>query len=146
MSRGRFRIVRNIRSRCGCGGAQVFECREKQSLHDSAPRVARDREKARRNVWSPGLMGGLTRGRGRSRNSRGIPKKKSCSLNSMDSALRVIRIEGKITRRVFTSMSNSAAGAISLQFCACNCLAWTLVFPKLLKIQPFVWNGTTPPG
>ena len=52
----------------------------------------------------------------------------------------------EITRRVFTFMSNSAARAISLQFSACNCLAWTLVFPKLLKIQPFVWNGGTRPG
>ena len=26
VSRGRIRIVRNSRSRCGCGGAQVFEC------------------------------------------------------------------------------------------------------------------------
>ena len=26
MSRGRIIIVRNSRSRCGCGGAQVFEC------------------------------------------------------------------------------------------------------------------------
>ena len=32
----------------------------------------RDREKARRIFWSPGLMGGLTRGRVRSRNSREI--------------------------------------------------------------------------
>ena len=43
-------------------------------------------------------------------------------------------------------MSNSAAGANSIQFGARNCLAWTLVFPKLLKIQPFVWNGTTLAG
>ena len=42
-------------------------------------------------------MGGLTRGRVRSRNSRGIPKKKSRSRHSVNSALRVIRIEGKIT-------------------------------------------------
>ena len=49
-------------------------------------------------------MGGLAGGRVRSRNSRGIPKKKSCSLNSVNSALRVIRIEGKMTRRAFSAI------------------------------------------
>ena len=52
----------------------------------------------------------------------------------------------EITRRVFSSMSNSAARAISLQFGACNRMAWTLVFPKLLKIHVFVWNGNMLPG
>ena len=33
-SRGRFRNVRNSRSRCGCGGAHVFEC-----VDDSMPRI-----------------------------------------------------------------------------------------------------------
>ena len=41
--------------------------------------------------------------------------------------------KNEITLRVFSSMSNSAAGVISIQFGACNCMAWTLVFPKLLK-------------
>ena len=49
-------------------------------------------------------MGGLAGGRVRSRNRRGIPKKKSCSLNSVNSALRVIRIEGKMTRRAFSAL------------------------------------------
>ena len=54
--------------------------------------IARDREKARGECfWSPGLMGGLAGGRVRSRNSRGIPKKKSCSLNC-DPGLRVLII------------------------------------------------------
>ena len=35
----------------------------------------------------------------------------------------------EVTRRVFISMSNSAARAISVQFGACNCLAWTIVVP-----------------
>ena len=34
----------------------------------------------------------------------------------------------KITRRVFSSMSNSAAGVISFQFGACNRMAWTQFF------------------
>ena len=38
MSRGRFRIVRNSRSRCGCGGARVFEC-----VHDLMSRIERRR-------------------------------------------------------------------------------------------------------
>ena len=38
-------------------------------------------------------------------------------------------------------MSISDARTISLQFGACNCVAWTAPFPKLLEIQPFVWNG-----
>ena len=54
--------------------------RGKQSLLYSAPRIARDREKGR-CLWSPGLLGGLAGGRVRSRDSRGIPKKRSCSLN-----------------------------------------------------------------
>ena len=111
MSRGRFRIVRNSRSRCGCGGAQVFECREKQSLHDSAPRLARDREKARRNFWSPGLMGGLTRGRVRSRNSRGIPKKRSRSRHSVNSVLQyllyVIQSQGRLAPKNVLQISSS---------------------------------------
>ena len=41
------------------------------------------------------VMGGLAGGRVRSRNRRGIPKKKSCSLNSVSPALRVIRRQGK---------------------------------------------------
>ena len=39
-------------------------------------------------------MGGLAGGRVRSRNSRGIPKKKSCSLNSGPGS-RVIQRQGK---------------------------------------------------
>jgi hypothetical protein len=51
-------------------------------------RIARDRERARGEcLWSPGLLGGLAGGRVRSRNSRGIPKKKSCSLNSVTPVL-----------------------------------------------------------
>ena len=42
------------------------------------------------------VMGGLAGGRVRSRNRRGIPKKKSCSLNSVSPALRVIQRQGKI--------------------------------------------------
>ena len=42
-------------------------------------------------------MGGLAGGRVRSICKRGIPKKKSRSRHSVNSALRVIRIEGKIT-------------------------------------------------
>ena len=38
MCRGRIRIVRNSRSRCGCGGAQVFEC-----VDDPLPTVERRR-------------------------------------------------------------------------------------------------------
>jgi len=38
VSRGRIRIVRNSRSRCGCGGAQVFEC-----FHDLMGRIERRR-------------------------------------------------------------------------------------------------------
>ena len=38
MSRGRIRIVRNSRSRCGCGGVQVFEC-----VDDSTPSMERRR-------------------------------------------------------------------------------------------------------
>ena len=38
MSRGRFRTVRNSHSRCGCGGAHVFEC-----VDDSMPRIERRR-------------------------------------------------------------------------------------------------------
>ena len=38
VSRGRIRIVRNSRSRCGCGGAQVFEC-----VHDLMGRIERRR-------------------------------------------------------------------------------------------------------
>ena len=41
------------------------------------------------------VMGGLAGGRVRSRNRRGIPKKKSCSLNSVSPALRVIQRQGK---------------------------------------------------
>ena len=41
------------------------------------------------------VMGGLAGGRVRSRNRRGIPKKKSCSLNSVSPALRVIRRQGE---------------------------------------------------
>ena len=51
-----------------------------------------------------------------------------------------------ITRRVVNSKSNSAAGAISVQFGACIQVAWTPVFSKFLKIQPFVWNRTARPG
>ena len=38
VSRGRIRIVRNSRSRCGCGGARVFEC-----VHDLMGRIERRR-------------------------------------------------------------------------------------------------------
>ena len=41
------------------------------------------------------FMGGLAGERVRSRNSRGVPKKKSCSLNSVRPALRVIQRQGK---------------------------------------------------
>ena len=62
--------------------------------------IARDREKARGEcLWSPGLMGGLAGGRVRSRNSRGIPKKKSCSLNSGLPGSRVIQRQGKSSSR-----------------------------------------------
>ena len=53
---------------------------------------------------------------------------------------------GQITRRVFSSKSNSGARALLLQFGACICLAWTPVFWKFLQIQPFVWNKTAHPG
>ena len=43
-------------------------------------------------------MGGLAGGRVRSRNSRGIPKKKSCSLNSGPGP-RVIQAQGKFSLR-----------------------------------------------
>jgi len=59
-------------------GRFVIECLVSKGRF-STPRLARDREKARRNFWSPGLMGGLAGGRVRSRNRRGIPKKKSRS-------------------------------------------------------------------
>ena len=45
------------------------------------------------------VMGGLAGGRVRSRNRRGIPKKKSCSLNSVSPALRVIQRQGKFDSR-----------------------------------------------
>ena len=62
--------------------------RGNRSPRDSALGVARDREKARGEcLWSPGLMGGLAGGRVRSRKSRGIPQKKSCSLNLGNSVL-----------------------------------------------------------
>ena len=38
VSRGRIRIVRNYHSRCGCGGAQVFEC-----VDDPMPTIERRR-------------------------------------------------------------------------------------------------------
>ena len=38
VSRGRIRIVQNSDSRCGCGGAQVFEC-----VDDPMPTVERRR-------------------------------------------------------------------------------------------------------
>jgi len=40
-------------------------------------------------------MGGLAGGRVRSRDSRGIPKKKTCSLNTVYPALRVIQAQGQ---------------------------------------------------
>ena len=42
---------------------------------------AQPREGKKRLLRSPGFMGGLAGGRVRSRMSRGIPKKRSCSLN-----------------------------------------------------------------
>ena len=70
--------------------------RGNRSPRDSALGVARDREKARGEcLWGPGLMGGLAGGRVRSRNRRGIPKKKSCSLNFVSPALRVIQRQGE---------------------------------------------------
>ena len=51
---------------------------------DPAPGVARYREEARGEcLRSPGFLGGLAGGRVRSRDSRGIPKKGACSLNSV---------------------------------------------------------------
>ena len=70
-------------------GRFVIECLVSRGRF-STPRLARDREKARRNFWSPGLMGGLAGGRVRSRNRRGIPKKKSCSLNNRNSVLQYL--------------------------------------------------------
>ena len=52
---------------------------------------AEPREGERRCLWSPGLLGGLAGGRVRARNSRGIPKKKSCIL-STDPVFRVLII------------------------------------------------------
>ena len=40
-------------------------------------------------------MGGLAGGRVRSRDSRGIPKKKTCSLNTVYPAQRVIQAQGE---------------------------------------------------
>ena len=79
--------------------ARTFRDRVPGVQRSSTLRLARDREKARRNFWSPRLMGGLTRGRGRSRNSRGIPKKKSRSRHSVNSVLQyliyIIQAEGR---------------------------------------------------
>ena len=57
------------------------EGRTHPRMKNAPPSRARPREGERRCLWSPGLMGGLAGGRVRSRNRRGIPKKKSCSLN-----------------------------------------------------------------
>ena len=60
---------------------------------------AEPREGQERIFWSPRLMGGLAGGRVRSRNSRGIPKKKSCSLNTGLPGSRVIQAQGKSSSR-----------------------------------------------
>ena len=57
---------------------------------------ARPREGERRCLWSPRLMGGLAGGRVRSRDSRGIPKKRSGGAATRAyPALRIIRVHGK---------------------------------------------------
>ena len=48
MSRGRFRIVRNSRSRCGCGVAQVFECVDDPMLTIERRRLTLDDRDDRR--------------------------------------------------------------------------------------------------
>ena len=69
----------------------------------------RNREKAR--GWSPRLLGGLAGGRVRSRNRRGIPKKKSCSLKHRPG-----------------SKSNTATGEIEFNMLVKN---WCKLFTKL---------------
>ena len=94
--------------------------REKKSLHDSAPwSRARPREGKKIIFWSPRLLGGLAGGRVRSRNRRGIPKKKSCSLNPLP-GLRVLIIcnsaakeIGSEKRPLFLKLSNSLFNLIA---------------------------------
>ena len=65
--------------------------------------IAESRATARRreeNVFGVlDFMGGLAGERVRSRNSRGIPKKKSCSLNCGLPGSRVIQAQGKSSSR-----------------------------------------------
>ena len=49
-------------------------------------------------------MGGLAGGRVRSRNSRGIPKKKSCSLNTGLPGSKSNTAAGEMTRRAFLAL------------------------------------------
>ena len=53
-----------------------------------------------KNLWSPRLMGGLARGRVRSRDSRGIPKKRSRSRNTVKPGLTVLIIYNSTTGKI----------------------------------------------
>ena len=87
------------------------EGRTHPRMKNAPPSRARPREGERRCLWSPGLMGGLAGGRVRSRNRRGIPKKKSRSRNSANSVLQyllyVIQSQGRLAPKNVLQISSS---------------------------------------
>jgi hypothetical protein len=105
------------------------EGRTHPRMKNAPPSRARPREGERRCLWSPGLMGGLAGGRVRSRNRRGIPKKRSRSRNTAVPGLTVLNI------------CNSTAGEICSEKCSPFLQLSNLLFDLITPRSQFSYKS-----